>query len=39
MADVTAREFEWLLVWKAGRFDRPLVECLNSIEAMEDYGI
>lgn len=37
--DARARRFHCLLVWKLGRFGRSLVDCLNSIQILEDHGI
>jgi DNA invertase Pin-like site-specific DNA recombinase len=39
MADARARKFTCLLVWKLDRFGRSLVDCLNNIKTLEDYGI
>ena len=39
MADVQARKFDCLLVWKLDRFGRSLVDCLNNIRTLEDRGI
>jgi DNA invertase Pin-like site-specific DNA recombinase len=37
--DARARKFDCLLVWKLDRFGRSLVDCLNNIRTLEDYGI
>jgi putative DNA-invertase from lambdoid prophage Rac len=39
MADVRARKFSCLLVWKLDRFGRSLVDCLNNIRFLEEHGI
>ena len=39
MAGARARKFTCLLVWKLDRFGRSLVDCLNNIKTLEDYGI
>ncbi len=39
MDDARARKFDCLLVWKLDRFGRSLVDCLNNIRALEDYGV
>jgi DNA invertase Pin-like site-specific DNA recombinase len=39
MADARARKFPYLPVWKLDRFGRSLVDCLNNIKTLEDYGI
>jgi putative DNA-invertase from lambdoid prophage Rac len=39
MADAMVRKFQCLLVWKLDRFGRSLVDCLNNIKTLEDYGI
>jgi DNA invertase Pin-like site-specific DNA recombinase len=39
MADARARKFDCLLVWKLDRFGRSMVDCLNSIRALEESGI
>jgi DNA invertase Pin-like site-specific DNA recombinase len=37
--DARARKFDCLVVWKLDRFGRSLVDCLNNIRTLEDYGI
>ncbi len=39
MADARLRKFDSVLVWKLDRFGRSLVECLNSIQALDGYGV
>ena len=39
MADARAMKFNCVLVWKLDRFGRSLVDCLNNIRVLEDYGI
>ena len=39
MAEAMARKFDTILVWKLDRFGRSLVDCLNNIRVLEDYGI
>jgi DNA invertase Pin-like site-specific DNA recombinase len=39
LVDARARKFDCLLVWKLDRFGRSLVDCLNNIRTLEDYGI
>lgn len=39
MADAKARKFTCLMVWRLDRFGRSLVDCLNNIKTLEDYGI
>jgi DNA invertase Pin-like site-specific DNA recombinase len=38
MADAVARKFEILLVWKLDRFDRSLVDCLNTSRSWSAAG-
>jgi putative DNA-invertase from lambdoid prophage Rac len=39
MADARLRKFDCVLVWKLDRFGRSLVDCLNSIQALDGYGV
>jgi len=39
MADIRARKFTCLLVWKLDRFGRSLVDCLNNVRFLEDHGV
>ncbi len=39
MADARARKFDCVLCWKLDRFGRSLVHVVNSIHALESYGV
>ena len=39
MADARLRKFDCVLVWKLDRFGRSLVDCLNSMQALEACGV
>ncbi len=39
MADARRRLFDCVLVWKLDRFGRSLVDCLNSIQELESWGV
>jgi putative DNA-invertase from lambdoid prophage Rac len=39
MADARARKFDCVLCWKLDRFGRSLVHVVNTIHALESYGV